>query len=114
MMRAYYVGEMEQPITKKETPKMADPAFEKELQLAVMPNPFTAFFGIRFNLPKSADVMVNMYDSKGGLVKKIQNRSLSKGEQAITIDGTELKNGIYFCEVIINQQRIVRKMILQK
>jgi spore coat protein A len=114
MMRLYYVGEMERPVTNNAAPKMADPAFEKEVELAVMPNPFSARFSIRFNLPHSADVMVNMYDSKGSRVKSIQNKAMSKGEQVISVEGTELVNGIYFCEIIINQQRILRKMILQK
>lgn len=114
MMRPFYVGEMEQAITRKATPKMADPSFEKEVQLTVMPNPFTERFSIRFNLPQSSDVIVNMYNSKGSIVKKVQNKTLNKGQQTLIIDGTALVNGIYFCEVIINQQRILRKMILQK
>jgi spore coat protein A len=114
MMRPYYVGEMPQAVTKNATPEMADAAFEKEIRLTFMPNPFTERFSIRFNLPQSSQVRINMYNSKGSVVKKVQNKTLNKGQQTITIDGTELVNGIYFCEVIINQQRILRKMILQK
>ena len=114
MMRPYYVGEMEQPLVKKVSPLIASPDFEKEVQLAVMPNPFTQRFSIRFNLPQSSVVNVNMYDSKGSLVKKVQNKTMGKGQHTITIDGTQLGNGIYYCEVIINKQRILRKMILQK
>jgi spore coat protein A len=93
---------------------MAGPAFEKQVELTVMPNPFTERFSIRFNLPQSAEVMVNMYDGKGRYIKNVQNKIMSKGQQNLTIDGKELLNGIYFCEVIINRQRILRKMILQK
>ena len=114
MMRPYYVGEMQQHDTKNAAPKMAEPAFERQVQLAVMPNPFTQRFTIRFNLPQATDVIVNMYDNKGSVIKKIQNKTLSKGQQTLTVDGSDLVNGIYFCEVIINQQRILRKMILQK
>jgi spore coat protein A len=96
MMRPYYVGQMEQPTTINATHKMADLAFEKQVQLAVMPNPFTQTFTIRFNLPQSSDVMLNMYDTKGSLIKKVQNKTLSKGQQTLTIDGSELVNGIYF------------------
>lgn len=114
MMRPFYVGDMGQPFTKNAAPREADPAFVKQVQLAVMPNPFTERFSIRFNLPQTSEVIVNMYDSKGGFIKSVQNKTLSNGQHTIAIDGSELANGIYFCEVIINQQRIVRKMILQK
>jgi spore coat protein A, manganese oxidase len=114
MMRPYYVGQMEPFFTKKAAPQMAGPAFEKQVELTVMPNPFTERFSIRFNLPQSAEVMVNMYDGKGRYIKNVQNKIMSKGQQTLTIDGKELLNGIYFCEVIINRQRILRKMILQK
>ena len=114
MMRPYYVGEMEQPLTKKAGSELDQLEFEKQLQLALMPNPFTQRFSIRFNLSQPSDVMVNMYDSKGGLIKKVQNKALGKGQHTIAVDGTELVNGIYFCEIVINQQRILRKMILQK
>jgi len=114
MMRPFYVGEKGQHVSKNAAQKMADPAFEQEVQLAVMPNPFTERFNIRFNLPQSAQVIVNMYDSKGTVVKKVQNIRLGKGQQTLSIDGRGLLNGIYFCEVIISQQRILRKMILQK
>ncbi|WP_332736194.1 multicopper oxidase domain-containing protein [Flavihumibacter sp.] len=114
MMRSYYVGEMDPPLTKNATLEMDELALEKQVQLAVMPNPFTQHFSIRFNLPQPSSVMVNMYDSKGGLIKKVQNKTLSKGQHTVTIDGTDLVNGIYFCEIVINQQRIMRKIILQK
>jgi spore coat protein A, manganese oxidase len=114
MMRPYYVGEMEQHVTKKSTAKLADPEFEKNVQLAIMPNPFTSLFSIRFNLPQSSDVIVNLYDSKGSLIRNVQNKTFGKGQQVLTIDGSKLMNGIYFCEVTINQQKILRTMILQK
>lgn len=114
MMRPYYVGEMEQPIAKMATPQIAGPDFEEQVQFAIMPNPFTQRFTILFHLTQPSDVIVNLYDSKGSLVKKVQNKKLDKGQHTLPIEGTELINGIYYCEVIINQQRILRKMILQK
>jgi len=93
---------------------LTDPAFESQVQLVVMPNPFTQNFSIRFNLSQSSNVIVNMYDSRGSLIKKVHNKTFGIGQQTLTIDGSELVNGMYFCEVIINQKRFLRKMILQK
>ena len=115
MMRPYYVGEMEQNGVHNSTRiKSAVEELEKRVQLQTVPNPFRDQFTIRFNLPKSSMVTINIYDSKGALVKKVQNRTMNKGEQQINVDGLEWTKGLYFCELIINNQRIVRKMVLQK
>jgi hypothetical protein len=55
-----------------------------------------------------------LYDGNGKLVKKLSNRNLVKGRQILVIDGTDLVNGMYYCEIMINRERIVRKMVLQK
>ena len=112
MMRPYYVGQMPQPVTNASQINSLE--FEKQVQLAVMPNPFKESFSVRFNLDHSSDVIVNMYDGKGSLIKKVQHKTMNKGQHTLTIDGSGLANGIYFCEVIINQQRMLRKMVLQK
>ena len=114
MMRPYYVGEMKTAMARNAAPRMDNSIFEKQLELTVQPNPFTERFSIRFTLPQPGNVIVNMYDSKGSLVKQVQNGTMDKGQQTLNVDGAALVNGIYFCELIINQQRILRKMILQK
>ncbi len=114
MMRPYYVGQMEEMLTAGKRPVNATPELESQLQLQAVPNPFSTRFTIRFQLPAQAMVAVNMYDAKGLLVKKVQNGSMSKGSQQLNVDGINMANGVYYCEVIINNQRIMRKMILQK
>lgn len=114
MMRPFYVGQMEQMAKAATRPALAPPELETQLQLQAVPNPFSTKFSLRFNLPASSSVAVNMYDAKGVLVKKVQNGTMSKGSQQIEVDGIQMANGIYYCEVIINGQRIMRKMVLQK
>jgi spore coat protein A, manganese oxidase len=114
MMRPFYVGEMDDKEEIMAKPAMATALFEKEVQLMVMPNPFTERFTLRFNLPQKGVVLINLYDSKGALVQKVQNKTLDSGPHTIAINGAGLVNGIYFCEVVINQKRLLRKMILQK
>jgi spore coat protein A len=114
MMRPFFVGEMKDGHAENAAPALSDLAFEKQVQLALMPNPFAQSFRIQFTLPRSSDVMVNLYDGNGKLVKKLPSRNLLTGRQLLVIDGTDLVNGIYYCEITINRQRIVRKMVLQK
>jgi spore coat protein A len=114
MMRPFFVGDMKDEHAEKASPALSDLAFEKQVQLALMPNPFSQSFRIQLTLPQSSDVTVNLYDGKGKLVKKLPNRNLLSGRQILVVDGTDLVNGIYYCEITINRQRIVRKMVLQK
>ena len=113
MMRPFYVGEMNhQPNMSRIA--TATSGLEKQLQLQTIPNPFSSHFTVRFTLHQPSAVVINMYDGKGSLVKRIYSGKLPEGMQQINVDGTNNTNGIYYCEVIINGQRILRKMILQK
>ena len=114
MMRPYYVGEMDAMNAKNPIVKRAEPEWETRLQLQAIPNPFSSEFALRFNLPEASVILVNIYDSKGRLMKKVQNSLMSKGPQQIKVDGKNWSNGIYYCEVIIDNNRMMRKMILQK
>ncbi|MFC0776244.1 multicopper oxidase domain-containing protein [Terrimonas alba] len=113
MMRSYYVGEMNLSERRNNEVKNAEPAFEMQAQLQTLPNPFNSQFKVRFNLVQPSVVSINMYDAKGSLVKKVQNGTMSQGLQQVNIDGGNWANGIYYCEVTINNQRMIRKMILQ-
>jgi spore coat protein A, manganese oxidase len=114
MMRPLYVGEMNHQVNKNNVIKNAEPAFEKQVQLQTIPNPFSNQFAVRFSLSQSSMVIVNMYDAKGNLVKKVQNSIMSQGLQELNIEGSNWANGVYYCEVIINGKRLMRKMVLQK
>jgi spore coat protein A len=113
MMRPFFVGQMNDPLVKKNGVPVKEIA-DNELQLKVMPNPFSNYVTIQFNLTESKQVSIRLYDSKGSLVKQIDEGEKPAGLQRISIDGGNMANGIYFCEIIINEQRIVRKLVLQK
>jgi spore coat protein A len=112
MMRPFYVGNLPGAVTK--TIKTVPAELEKDLQLKLMPNPFNSYATIQFNLSALTRVSINLYDSKGSLLKNIFTGDRSAGSQRFTIDGGSLANGVYFCEMILNDQRVLRKIVLQK
>jgi hypothetical protein len=112
-MRPFFVGETNDPIVKKSEEANREIA-EAELQLKVMPNPFSNYVTIQFNLNATKKVSINVYDTKGSLVKKVYEGEKPAGLQRISIDGSNMMNGIYFCEILINEQRILRKLVLKK
>ncbi|HEX6849257.1 MAG TPA: multicopper oxidase domain-containing protein, partial [Chitinophagaceae bacterium] len=113
MMRPFFVGELNDPVVKK-TAVPGKEIAETELQLRVMPNPFSNYVTIQFNLTDTKKVSIRLYDNKGSLVKQIDDGEKPAGLQRISIDGGNMANGIYFCEILINEQRILRKLVLQK
>ena len=113
MMRPFFVGEMNKPIVNK-SEKIMKEDVEAELQLKVNPNPFSNYVTIQFNLPATKKISINLYDTKGSLVKKVYEGEKPAGLQRLSIDGANIANGIYFCEILINKQRILRKLVLQK
>jgi len=113
MMRPFYVGETNNTIVNKNVITASDQE-EKVLKLTVMPNPFSSYVTLRFNLTQTQKVSIRIFDSKGSLVKHFYEGERQPGPQSFSIDGSDLSNGIYFCELIVNDKRILRKLVLMK
>jgi spore coat protein A len=114
MMRPFFVGNIVSAGTFVKTVKDADPSFEQHLDLQLLPNPFTDRFTMRFKLDKASEVIVNLYDIKGSLVKKVFNGVLTSGFQQLRVDGINSTSGVYYCEIVVAGKRLLRKMVLQK
>lgn len=78
------------------------------------PNPFNPSTNINFKLPVSSEVLVQVFDSKGSLVKTLTNRVYTKGNHSVVFDGNELASGIYFYRVITSIGTISKPMLLLK
>jgi hypothetical protein len=113
MMRPFFVGEMDNSIVNRSAETNKE-NIETQLQLKVNPNPFSNHVTIQFNLPTAKKISINLYDTKGSLVKKVYEGEKPAGLQRFSIDGGNIANGIYFCEILINEKRILRKLVLQK
>lgn len=111
MMRPYYVGEMaDQPMRKPEVITES----ENNLELKVFPNPFSTNVSIQFKLQETEKIGIRLFDNKGSLVKKVFEGERFAGLQNFSIEGANLANGTYFCEIMVNEKRILRKLVLQK
>ena len=113
MMRPFYVGETNNTIVNKNV-IAANEEEEKDLKLRVMPNPFSSYVTLQFNLTQTQKVSIRVFDSKGILIKRVYEGERQSGPQSFSIDGSDLSNGIYFCELIVNNKRILRKLVLMK
>jgi len=83
------------------------------------PNPFNALTQIRYNLIKDGQVELTVYNLLGKKVKVLVNESQSKGEKLIFWDGKddsgqEVASGVYFYQLVTQNESDVGKMTLLK
>jgi flagellar hook assembly protein FlgD len=92
----------------------ANKGLQEQFQLETVPNPFNSNLLVRFDVKQKSSVTVTIYDSKGGLVKRLYDGVAAAGVQQFQMDGSNWSNGTYFCEVVIGKERMMRKLVLQK
>tara|TARA_Y100001970_G_scaffold257211_1_gene335680 strand:- start:261 stop:608 length:348 start_codon:yes stop_codon:yes gene_type:complete len=84
------------------------------------PNPFNPTTTIEFEVPYSMDIVLNVYDISGKLVKTLVNDIKNIGKHSVVWDGKNengknVANGMYIYKLISNQNlSISNKMILMK
>ena len=81
------------------------------------PNPFNPSTVIRFDLPRSGQVKLRVYDVRGALVATIIDRHMKEGRKEVTWDardnrGNPVASGIYFCRLVAGEFTRNRKMVL--
>jgi hypothetical protein len=83
------------------------------------PNPFNPETAIRFDLARSGQVKIDIYNVTGQLVRELADGRHQAGSYEITWNGRNDKNqlvpsGIYFCRMSAGQFTDVKKMALIK
>ena len=83
------------------------------------PNPFNPTTTIQYELPENAFVNIRIYDLNGRLVNTLVNAQKSAGYKAIKWAGVDNKGkavsaGIYLYEILAEDFRQVKKMVLLK
>ncbi len=78
------------------------------------PNPFNPTTKIRFELNRSEEVRLEVYDISGRRVSGLLNRQLPAGIYEYTFDGRDLASGVYFYSLTTQEKKITRKMVFAK
>lgn len=79
-----------------------------------VPNPFTNSTNVHFNLTVSSNVVFNIYDNIGKLVKVIDAETKPKGQHKVEIDMKGFPKGIYFYSMYVNGQLADSKKMIVK
>jgi hypothetical protein len=82
-------------------------------KLKVFPNPNNGTFKVSFDLARDQYVDIRIYTIYGSLFKDIvANQFYTKGNHTIDID-ENLSLGVYFCELLTDNERIIEKVIIK-
>jgi len=77
------------------------------------PNPFNGTTTITVNLPKAANLSMNVSNILGQQVIEMQRGYVSSGTYYFQVDGTKLQDGVYFYTVKANNSEVTKKMIVR-
>ncbi len=83
------------------------------------PNPFNPTTTISFNMPKSGNAKLSIYNVKGELVKTLVNGTVPKGKKSVLWTGTDNNNmkvasGVYFYKLSTATHSEIKRMLLLK
>jgi hypothetical protein len=78
------------------------------------PNPFNPVTSIKFSLPKSGIVKLEIIDVTGKIVDNLVNEKLEAGTYSINWNADKFSSGIYFYRITAGDYYQTRKMILVK
>jgi hypothetical protein len=86
----------------------------KTCDIDVFPNPFTNSTMIVFNIEKSSEVKLAIFDVTGNKVKELSNKYPAKGKYSITINSTDIgnKTGIYYFRILSDEINVTKKITL--
>ncbi len=83
------------------------------------PNPFNPTTTIAFNMPKTGNANLSIYNIKGQLIKTLVNGKVEKGQRQVIwtgIDNNNMKvsSGVYFYKLIVGNHSEIKRMLLLK
>ena len=78
------------------------------------PNPFNPSTTIKYALPNSSFVALNIYDALGNLVKSVVNGNQTAGNYVENVDMSSFASGIYFYSLKAGNFTETKKMTLVK
>ncbi len=78
------------------------------------PNPFNNTSNLKFEIVKSGDVKIVVYDVQGREVQTLVNERLNAGTYLVKFDGSMLTSGVYFYKMVTGEFSETKRMILIK
>ena len=78
------------------------------------PNPFNGKTSIEFQIGHSGFIKLQIFDSRGRLVKKLVNENLSKGNYQLNLNMKDFSSGLYYYQLQSDKTILSKPMIYIK
>lgn len=78
------------------------------------PNPFNPITTITYQLPKSGNVTLKIFDILGNEVKTLINEQKEMGKYSVQFDASSFASGMYIYQLRVNDYTSTKKMLLLK
>ena len=78
------------------------------------PNPFNPVTQINYELDRSGEVVLELFDVRGSKIKTLVNEYHDAGSYQFTFDGSQMSSGVYFYSMTTNGISKTRKLVLMK
>ncbi|MCP4632553.1 MAG: T9SS type A sorting domain-containing protein [candidate division Zixibacteria bacterium] len=82
--------------------------------LSTYPNPFNSGVSIKYSLPESSMLKIEVYNIHGQKEAVLLNDYMSEGEHTISWNASDKPSGIYFLRLTGGKQSVVNKLVLVK
>jgi hypothetical protein len=78
------------------------------------PNPFNPTTTIDFSIPNKTKVTLKVFDLQGREVVTLIDGKIKAGSHSVTFDASNYATGVYFYQLLTDNQAMVKKMVLIK
>ncbi|HIE06008.1 MAG TPA: DUF362 domain-containing protein, partial [bacterium (Candidatus Stahlbacteria)] len=82
--------------------------------LSVEPNPFRTKTDLRIGLKEATQAQIILYNRLGQRSKKIYDGCLDRGEHRFSVNGQDLRSGIYFLHIRTPKRTLRRKLVISR
>ena len=82
--------------------------------VSVYPNPFNPISNIKFDLSKSSDITINIYNLNGNRFENVFYSNMCEGTHMYSWDASNFASGIYFVQILTNYGQLTHKLALVK
>jgi len=105
----WFLAEIRRPVVTAvdDRPIAAGPALYQNY-----PNPFNPVTQIKFDLVKTANVKLSVYNVSGQLVAELAKGVMNAGKHVV--GGSKFNSGIYYYNLVTFGKNITKKMVLTK
>jgi parallel beta-helix repeat protein len=80
--------------------------------LEIYPDPFEGSTNIIYSISDKANVSLKIFDPEGKEIRTLVHAMQAEGKYSVHFDASDLKPGIYFCNLISSKLNLVKKLIL--